>query len=88
MFISSCSFVFDCFSQVVEADRHRSSLCNEAVRAVREDAIAAHTAISTHQSRWAIAEQKATEQSNLLQACTYQNIGTVHDMSNRFYELQ
>ena len=35
-----------------------------------------------------MAERKVSEQAALLQSCVFQHIGTVHDMSNRFYNLE
>ena len=74
--------------EVVRVDTARAELCAQQVIEARNVASAYASNNTILRAQVGMAERKVSEQAALLQSCVFQHIGTVHDMSNRFYNLE
>jgi hypothetical protein len=62
--------------------------CEREVGAARGAAAAQARVVGFLRAQVGVADRRVAEQSALLESCVFQHIGTVHEMSNRFYTLQ
>ena len=74
--------------EVVRVDITREEMSRQQVMEARNIASEYASNNTILRAQVGMAERKVSEQAALLQSCVFQHIGTVHDMSNRFYNLE